>query len=91
MAIDRKEQLVFQINLLRTLLLTKHNDYGTENLDKHGLYGIIVRMDDKLARLNNLQKSEAMVDESIEDTLMDIAGYAIQGIIQVKVKNGNAI
>lgn len=64
------------------LLIRKNNDYGDNNLVKHGLFGIVVRMDDKLSRLQNIvEKKNMMVnDETMNDTLMDIAGYAVNGI-----------
>lgn len=40
--------------------------------------GMIVRMLDKVTRIINLTKHEAMVrDESIEDTLKDLSNYAM--------------
>ena len=45
--------------------------------------GLLVRMHDKMARLENLtSKSQANPNyESIEDTLMDLANYAIIGLM----------
>ena len=64
---------------LRALLRRKHRKYGTENLLLHGEYGIMVRLDDKMARLGYMldHPDEAADDETIEDTLRDVAGYAI--------------
>lgn len=40
--------------------------------------GILVRMMDKISRISNLVKQEAQVkDESIEDTLIDLANYSL--------------
>ena len=40
--------------------------------------GILVRMMDKISRISNLIKQEAQVkDESIEDTLLDLANYSL--------------
>lgn len=40
--------------------------------------GMIVRMSDKLSRITNLLSKEASVkDESIHDTLLDLANYSI--------------
>ena len=51
-------------------------------------FGIIVRLSDKIARLQNLVQNEGKpkVDESIEDTLEDIAGYAIN-YLRLKKEN----
>ena len=44
--------------------------------------GLRVRMYDKLARLNNLADKAATPNfESIEDTLIDLANYAIIGLL----------
>ena len=44
--------------------------------------GLRVRMYDKLARLNNLADKDATPNfESIEDTLIDLANYAIIGLL----------
>jgi hypothetical protein len=75
------EELVLVTNKLKNLLRSKHADYGSENLLRFGLFGIIVRMYDKLARLENLQNKKNKVNETIRDTLLDLAGYAIQAII----------
>ena len=68
---------------IENLLLSKHNDYGSSNLLKHGLFGIVVRLSDKQARLDNLVGGgkTAKVSESVGDTLMDMAGYAIQALV----------
>ena len=64
------------------MLIRKNYDYGDNNLVKRGLLGIIIRMEDKLARLDNLYivPKKPHVEESLEDTLKDIAGYAINAI-----------
>ena len=56
----------------------KNHDYGSSfaNIrDKYGPIAFHVRIADKLARITQLNKSEAKVDESILDTLQDIIGY----------------
>lgn len=63
----------------------KNSDYtGTSddpfaNFRKRGEFGFLVRMDDKLARLESfIQKGSFQVaDESFEDTCIDLANYAI--------------
>ena len=64
----------------------KNADYGNSfenSLDKHGLIAGIVRMDDKMSRLISLNsKNEQLVlDESLRDTLMDLANYAIMSVM----------
>jgi len=48
--------------------------------------GILVRMCDKMTRIGNLLECEAQVkDESIEDTLLDLANYSY--ILLAKIKS----
>ena len=44
----------------------------------------LIRMDDKMRRLETLQQAEskAQVDESIGDTLLDLAGYALLSYVE---------
>lgn len=64
---------------LGELLIAKRRDYGAENILKHGTAGIVIRMDDKIARINNLHKQVLPNFESVSDTWNDIAGYAVIG------------
>ena len=49
--------------------------------------GILTRMSDKFARIASLLKREAKVkDESIEDTLIDLANYSIILILYLRAK-----
>lgn len=71
---------------LNNIYKKKNADYGNSfenSLDKHGLIAGIVRMDDKMSRLISLNsKNEQMVlDESLRDTLMDLANYAIMSVM----------
>ena len=64
----------------------KNADYGNSfenSLDKHGLIAGIVRMDDKMSRLISLnsKKEQHVMDESMRDTLMDLANYAIMSVM----------
>lgn len=74
--------------------LDKNADYSPANILGTGEIGTIVRIWDKVARLMNLYgfkieiasshyeaPQEPVVDESIEDTLTDLANYAIIQLI----------
>lgn len=70
---------------LAETLLAKNKDYGNsfdKTLEKYGLIALAIRLDDKLSRLASLIKSgtQEVKDESLKDTLQDIAGYAILGM-----------
>jgi hypothetical protein len=67
--------------MLTSTLIKKQKDYGPKNIsDSPGgpLNGLRVRMFDKLARINNLVETGATPEnESLRDSFMDIANYAI--------------
>ena len=70
---------------LQYIMLKKHEDYGPMNIagaPGGPMNGLRVRMYDKLARLNNLvDTGDTPNYESIEDTLLDLANYAIIGLL----------
>ncbi|MDB6352707.1 DUF1599 domain-containing protein [Trichococcus sp. K1Tr] len=75
---------------LNHLYAAKNKDYGDSFGDSFQEYGLTmpaIRLDDKLHRFKQLIKQEAEVkDESITDTLMDLANYAIMTIIELENK-----
>ncbi len=70
---------------LLTILFKKHADYGPLNIANApggAMNGLRVRMHDKLARLNHLvDKGDTPNYETLEDTLIDLANYAIIGLL----------
>lgn len=71
---------------LTALYERKNHDYGDsfgKGFREYGMVMPVIRLEDKLNRLKALLKDDAMVkDESIDDTLMDIANYAIMTLIE---------
>ena len=64
------------------VICKKQADYGPENIAKFGRDGILVRMHDKVARLENLSKSgQSPNNESIKDNYLDVIGYAAVGAL----------
>ena len=63
----------------------KNHDYGNsfdKSLDKFGLVASVVRIGDKMNRIESLVQKKVMVqDESIRDTLLDMANYAIMTVM----------
>lgn len=73
--------------------LKKNHDYGNsfeESLNEEGLAASRIRMGDKWRRFKTLSKGEkAQVnDESLRDTLLDMANYAIMTVMWLD-KNGD--
>ena len=66
----------------------KNADYGNSFEMQYNEYGLIsscIRIEDKLRRLKSLSKQEAKVkEESIEDTLLDLANYSILTIMSIR-------
>ena len=72
---------------LNSLYSRKNADYGDSFSHTYAEYGMTVaciRLSDKLERLKRLTKADAEVkDESIRDTLVDLANYSIMTIMEV--------
>lgn len=75
-------------NELNALFARKNADYGdafhTSFLDE-GLAMARIRLGDKLARFKNLSRSNVQMvsDESIRDTLIDLANYAVMTVMEL--------
>lgn len=73
---------------LTKIYSAKNTDYGNsfgETFKKLGIISAVTRMSDKMNRLETLAVNhDAKVkDEKIEDTLMDMANYAIMTLIEL--------
>jgi hypothetical protein len=65
--------------------IAKNLDYGnsfSKLYEKFGLQSSVIRLWDKLNRLETLLEKEKEVDESIDDTLKDMANYCIMTLIE---------
>ena len=69
----------------------KNKNYGnsfSEQFKEYGLTSVCIRLDDKIRRLKSLNKqliagNVNMDDESVRDTLVDLANYAILTVIEL--------
>nr|WP_246582909.1 nucleotide modification associated domain-containing protein [Clostridium mobile] len=72
---------------LNELYKRKNHDYGDsfgKTYEEYGAVMAAIRLEDKLQRFRRLIKAESKVkDESIRDTLIDLANYAIMTIIEM--------
>ena len=63
----------------------KNHDYGNsfeQSCNKFGIIASVVRLGDKMKRIESLVTKKAEVkDESIKDTLLDLANYAIMTVM----------
>jgi len=79
---------------LNDVYVRKNKDYGNSfgnMFQKLGIISAITRIGDKYYRLENLctkSDDERLVpDESIIDTLKDMANYAIMSLIELEIQN----
>lgn len=77
-------------NELNSIYEAKNNDYGdsfSKSYNEYGMTMACIRLEDKLNRLKNLtvnRKVSKVNDESVEDTLLDLANYAILTVMEVR-------
>lgn len=84
------------IDGIHNLYVAKNHDYGDsvhDTFEKYGLTSFLVRIEDKLNRVRALsQKQEQLVlDEKIEDTLLDMANYAIIAVLEMRLKESKRV
>jgi len=79
---DRVNQLdIIQLEA-RTLFQKKNNDYG-DAFATYGPIGVLVRIGDKIQRLQSINKKGITLveDEKLRDTLIDLHNYAAMAIM----------
>lgn len=90
---DRVGPFIDITNSLTRIYQAKNQDYGNSfemSLYKFGLIAGIIRLSDKMNRIECLGQTKAKVkDESIEDTLLDLANYAIMTVIWLRKNRVN--
>lgn len=66
------------------LIMNKNADYG-DAWQRQGINGVLVRLADKLYRIDNLSfTTEALVaSEAVEDTIVDAIGYCLLGLLYI--------
>jgi hypothetical protein len=80
--INREEQMIKVHEEAFSLFQKKNKDYG-DAFAKYGPVGVIMRMGDKISRLQSVSKSGIVLvnDEKIRDTLIDLHNYAAMGVM----------
>ena len=76
--------------VLRTLYEAKNRDYNDsfgQSFEKWGLPMSCIRLGDKLNRLESFAQGKDMKvkDESVKDTLRDLANYAIMTLVELEL------
>lgn len=72
------------------LFTRKNKDYGDAFAD-NGVIGVLVRMGDKIRRLQSITKNKISLvdDESLRDTLIDLHNYSAMAIMLLDEKEEN--
>ena len=74
---------------LNETYVKKNTDYGdafNESIEEYGLIASLVRMNDKMKRIKQLVLSgKSEVSESLEDSLLDLANYAIMTVMSINM------
>ena len=81
---------------MKDLYIKKNHDYGdsvSKTFDEYGLVSFLVRMDDKMNRIKTLNKIQdtAVRGEKIEDTLLDLANYAILALTEIEFRKNRLL
>ena len=84
--VERHEKICEELNALYE---KKNHDYGDSfhiSFLEEGMAMPRIRLGDKLNRFKNLSRSnkQEVTDESIRDTLIDLANYAIMTILEME-------
>lgn len=85
---SNEEKFIGVLQELSDLYHRKNHDYGDsfrKSLGEFGLVAAVVRMNDKMERIKTLSKGNTaeIRDESIRDTLIDLANYAIMTVMEL--------
>lgn len=84
---DRVAQLAAVQREAKKLFRKKNRDYG-DAFATYGPVGVLVRIGDKLHRLQSIDKNQVALveDEKVRDTLIDLHNYAAMAIMLLDEK-----
>ena len=92
---DDSKQFLGLCDMIKDIHLRKAHDYGTdgdalgnfqssERLGVQPHMGVFIRMQDKMSRLESYCKKGALMNESIEDNLIDLAAYSLLAVVVLR-------
>lgn len=92
---DNLAQHKLLLQQMHDTYIKKNHDYGdsfSRSFKKYGLVAAMVRMEDKWNRLDNMASGaeQKVADETIRDTLLDLAGYCVMTTMELDRKKDNA-
>jgi hypothetical protein len=89
--IERHQSLCSE---LREMYICKNDAYGDsfgKTFRELGIISSVTRMNDKMERIKSLVMGAKENDEKLEETLRDLANYAIMTIMEIENKNAKNI
>lgn len=91
---DREKKHEELCNYLHELYIKKNKAYGnsfSDTYEKLGIISAVTRISDKYNRLVNLSVNQDIdnLGESIRDTLIDMANYAIMTVVELDKSNNS--
>ena len=87
--VNSHEDICRNLNDIYARKNTDYDDAFAKSLKEYGMTMPCLRIEDKLTRLKALtihNQTQQVLDESIEDTLLDLANYAIMTLVEIKNK-----
>ena len=89
------EKFISITNEMKNVYEIKNKNYVnsfSEQFKEYGLTSVCIRLDDKIRRLKSLNNqtkngSVDVDDESVRDTLLDLANYSILAMIELDREN----
>jgi hypothetical protein len=86
-SITRVEQMIAIQNEGLELFKKKNKDYG-DAFAEYGPIGVLMRMGDKIKRLQNIDKNQITMvnDEQMRDTLIDLHNYSAMALMLLDEK-----
>lgn len=90
-AMTKDDKLKDLTNEILKIYREKNADYGdsfSKSYKEFGIIAPVVRMSDKMERIKQLSKGEdiKVKDESLKDTLKDLANYALMLVIEMDLE-----
>lgn len=84
--VERHQNICESMNKLYAMKNKKYGDSFSKTYKEYGPAMLCIRLDDKLGRLKQLllKGEEGTEDETVIDTLMDLANYATMGIMELE-------
>ena len=85
---DRGSQLATIQKEALELFIKKNADYG-DAFANYGIVGVLVRMGDKISRLQSITKRGVTLvnDEALRDTLIDLHNYSAMAVMLLDEQN----